>query len=283
MDRIWAKIVDIFSSGFMQFGIRDAIDILIVTYLIYKLLMLTRETRAMQVLKGVGILLIAASVSELFRLTSITWILDQVIRAGSVALVVLFQPELRRALEQIGRGKLFKRSGASNHPETEQCIRELIAAMKNMAAKKIGALILIEERTGLGDIIATGTRVDGMVTAALIENIFVPNTPLHDGATIIRGTRVVASGCFLPLSDNNTISRQLGTRHRAALGVSEVSDCHAFVVSEETGVISVAYDGRLTRYLDEEGLYEILSGIYLPETHEKGRIPFLNRRKNKND
>ena len=267
----------------MQFGVRDAIDILIVTYMIYKLLMLTRETRAMQVLKGVGILFIAASVSELFRLTSITWILDQVIRAGSVALVVLFQPELRRALEQIGRGNLFHRSGTDENPEAEQCIRELVTAMKSMAAQKIGALILIEERTGLGDIIATGTKVDAMVTSALIENIFVPNTPLHDGATIIRGTRIVASGCFLPLSDNNTISRQLGTRHRAALGVSEVSDCHAFVVSEETGVISLAYNGRLTRYLDEESLYEILRGIYHPQPHEKVKIPFLNRRKSKND
>lgn len=246
MDRLWSKIIDIVSSGFMQFGIRDAIDIAIVAFLIYKLLVLTKETRAMQVIKGVGILFIAASIAELFRLTSINWLLNQVILAGTIALVVLFQPELRRALEQIGRGNLFKRSSGSANAETEQCIRDLVASMKNMAGQKIGALILIEEKTGLGDITSTGTKIDALVSSALIENIFVPNTPLHDGATIIRGTRIVASGCFLPLSDNNTISRQLGTRHRAALGVSEVSDCHAFVVSEETGVISVAHDGRLT-------------------------------------
>lgn len=248
-------------------------------YLIYKLLMLTRETRAMQVLKGAGVLLIAITLANWFKLTAISWLLNQAILAGSIALVVIFQPELRRALEQIGRGKFFKKPGLQNH-ETDAFIGELVTAMRNLSGRRVGALIIIEERTGLADIIATGTKLEAIVSAALIENIFEPNTPLHDGAMIIRGTSIVAAGCFLPLSDNNNISRQLGTRHRAALGISEVSDCHAFVVSEETGVISVAHDGKLTRYLDEDQIRAILSSIYTIQSR-KARLgnPFPRRQK----
>ncbi|MGI6150637.1 MAG: diadenylate cyclase CdaA [Christensenellales bacterium] len=273
-------MIDLFQSGFLQFGIRDAIDIIIVAYLIYKLLMLTRETRAMQVLKGAGVLLIAITLANWFKLTAISWLLNQAILAGSIALVVLFQPELRRALEQIGRGKFFKKHGSTQLRGIDMFIDELVTAMRNLSGRRVGALILIEERTGLADIVATGTRLEAIVSAALIENVFEPNTPLHDGAMIIRGTNIVAAGCFLPLSDNNTISRQLGTRHRAALGISEVSDCHAFVVSEETGVISVAHDGKLTRYLDEEQIREILASIYITQTR-KMRLsnPFARRPK----
>lgn len=212
MAEIWSTIVDMVSSGFMQFSIRDAIDILIVAYLIYRLLLLTRGTRAVQVLKGLAVLLLATSISKWINLQTITWLLDQAIRAGAIALVVIFQPELRRALEQIGRGKLFHRSGEDEDTAIQQFMKELTTAMKNMAARKVGALIILEHQTGLADIVSTGTRIDGMVSAALLENIFEPNTPLHDGATILRGSTVVAAGCFLPLSDNNTISRQLGTR-----------------------------------------------------------------------
>ena len=281
MAEIWSTIVDMVSSGFMQFGIRDAIDIFIVAYLIYRLLLLTRGTRAVQVLKGLAILLLATSISKWINLQTITWLLDQAIRAGAIALVVIFQPELRRALEQIGRGKLFHRSGEDEDTAIQQFMKELTTAMKNMAARKVGALIILEHQTGLADIVSTGTRIDGMVSAALLENIFEPNTPLHDGATILRGSTVVAAGCFLPLSDNNTISRQLGTRHRAALGVSEVSDCHAFVVSEESGVISMAYDGKLSRYLDEEQIMEILRDIYV--SGESSKRPSLFRRRKKDE
>ena len=281
MAEIWSTIVDMVSSGFMQFSIRDAIDILIVAYLIYRLLLLTRGTRAVQVLKGLAVLLLATSISKWINLQTITWLLDQAIRAGAIALVVIFQPELRRALEQIGRGKLFHRSGEDEDTAIQQFMKELTTAMKNMAARKVGALIILEHQTGLADIVSTGTRIDGMVSAALLENIFEPNTPLHDGATILRGSTVVAAGCFLPLSDNNTISRQLGTRHRAALGVSEVSDCHAFVVSEESGVISMAYDGKLSRYLDEEQIMEILRDIYV--SGESSKRPSLFKRRKKDE
>jgi len=251
-----------------------------VAYLIYKLLMLTRETRAMQVLKGAGVLLIAIILANWFKLTAISWLLNQAILAGSIALVVIFQPELRRALEQIGRGKFFKKHGFAQDREIEEFVDEMVTAMRNLSGRRVGALILIEGRTGLADIIATGTRLDAIVSAALIENVFEPNTPLHDGAMILRGTSMVAAGCFLPLSDNNTISRQLGTRHRAALGISEVSDCHAFVVSEETGVISVAHDGKLTRYLDEEQIREVLASVYTTQSR-KARLgnPFARRPK----
>lgn len=234
----------------------------------------------MQVLKGAGILLIAIILANWFKLTAISWLLNQAILAGSIALVVIFQPELRRALEQIGRGKFFKKHGSVQNIELEEFADELVTAMRNLSGRRVGALILIEERTGLADIIATGTRLEALVSSALIENIFEPNTPLHDGAMIIRGTGIVAAGCFLPLSDNNSISKQLGTRHRAALGISEVSDCHAFVVSEETGVISVAHDGKLTRYLDEEQIREVLDSIYITQSH-KVRInnPFSRRPK----
>lgn len=249
-------------------------------YLIYKLLMLTRETRAMQVLKGAGVLLIAIILANWFKLAAISWLLNQAILAGSIALVVIFQPELRRALEQIGRGNFFKKHGFAQDREVQEFIDELVTAMRSLSGRRIGALILIEERTGLADIIATGTRLDAIVSAALIENVFEPNTPLHDGAMIIRGTSMVAAGCFLPLSDNNTISRQLGTRHRAALGISEVSDCHAFVVSEETGVISVAHDGKLTRYLDEEQIREVLASIYTTQSRKsRPNNPFSRRPK----
>ncbi len=281
MAEIWSTIVDMVSSGFMQFSIRDAIDILIVAYLIYRLLLLTRGTRAVQVLKGLAVLLLATSISKWINLQTITWLLDQAIRAGAIALVVIFQPELRRALEQIGRGKLFHRSGEDEDTAIQQFMKELTTAMKNMAARKVGALIILEHQTGLADIVSTGTRIDGMVSAAMLENIFAPNTPLHDGATILRGSTVVAAGCFLPLSDNNTISRQLGTRHRAALGVSEVSDCHAFVVSEESGVISMAYDGKLSRYLDEEQIMEILRDIYV--SGESSKRPSLFKRRKKDE
>ena len=273
--------MDLLQSGFLQFGLRDAIDIIIVAYLIYKLLMLTRETRAMQVLKGAGVLFIAIILANWLKLTAISWILNQAIFAGSIAIVVIFQPELRRALEQIGRGKLFKKHGSAVNREVEEFIDELVTSMRNLSGRRVGALILIEESTGLADITATGTRLDAIVSAALIENVFEPNTPLHDGAMIIRGTSIVAAGCFLPLSDNNTISRQLGTRHRAALGITEVSDCHAFVISEETGVVSVAHDGKLTRYLDEEQIREVLTSIYSTQLRKANHSnPFTRRPKN---
>lgn len=273
------KLLSDISNGFMHFSMRDGIDILIVAIVIYNLIALTKETRAFQVIKGLGILLVASQASQLLNMPTITWLLDQAIRAGSIAIVVLFQPELRRALEQIGRGKIFEKTGLLTKvlTDAEHVIKDISTSLLQMADRKVGALVIVERQTGLADLISTGTRIDGMVSSPLLVNIFEPNTPLHDGAVIIRKGIIIAAGCFLPLSESNGISRQLGTRHRAALGVSEVSDCVAFVVSEETGIISAAQEGKLTRYLDEESIRGILENMYIDKNVKK-RVSFFQRR-----
>ncbi len=243
--------------------IQHVIDITIVSYVLYRLLLLIRETRAEQVLKGLFILLFVTKLSEILKLHAIFWILKNTVTVGVIALLIVFQPELRRALEQIGRGKLFDRTMfLPNERDPSLVIGEIVKAVQNMAKDKTGALIVVERKTGINDVIETGVQIDGQLTGELLENIFFPNTPLHDGAVIIRGDRLAAAGCFLPLTENPNLSKQLGTRHRAALGISESSDALAIIVSEETGIISVANDGKLTRYLDSKGLREMLKNIY---------------------
>lgn len=267
VDHVWGQLWNILS----QFTWRDAIDLIIITYVIYKLLMLTRETRAAQVLKGLGIILVASSFSEWLRFPTINWILRQTINAGAIALVIVFQPELRRALEQIGRGKIFEKSLFIQQEEKDisWVIQELIRATQNLSKKKIGALIVIEQKTGISEVVESGVRIDGVVSSALLENIFEPNTPLHDGAVIIREDRIVAASCFLTLTENPNLSKQLGTRHRAALGISENSDAVVIIISEETGIISMAQGGKLTRYLDSKGLRDILKKIYEKDKETK--------------
>ncbi len=240
---------------------KDWIDILIVAYLVYKLLMLTRETRASQVLKGLAMLFVASWVSNFFDLSAFNWILTSVVNNTALVLLILFQPELRRALEQIGRGaKLDRVQGSLN--ENERIVTELTQALLSLARRRVGALIVFEQKTGLKDFIDTGMSVDAEVSGALLINIFEPNTPLHDGAVIIRGTRIVAAACVLTLSDASNISRDLGTRHRAGLGVSESTDAVVLIVSEETGIISMAQGGKLTRHLDADDLTRVLNDLY---------------------
>ena len=268
---------DFFVSAFSQFGVRDAIDILVIAFLLYRVLKWSLNTRTFQLLRGLAVLLIITSLTQILNLTVIAWVLNQIIRAGAIAIIVIFQPELRRGLEQIGRSKMFARTSQQDEKKILHTVNEITIAMKHMSEQRIGALIIIEQRTGLADIIATGTSIKGKVSASLIENIFVPNTPLHDGATIIHDDEILAAGCFLPLSDTNEISRRLGTRHRAAIGVSEVSDCCAFVVSEETGVISAAQNGKLNRYLDEKKIREMLYDLFTSESEAgKGGKSLLN-------
>ena len=277
MHRAVEKLLSGVTGSFLQFGVRDAFDIIIIAFVIYQLIVLTKETRAIQVLKGLSVLFISAALSEIFNLQTVSWLLSQMITAGTLVIVILFQPELRRALEQIGRGKLFNNAGLLSRvtSDADYIIDSITTALVNLAARQVGALVIIQRKTRLGEIISTGTRVEGMVSAALIEQIFEPNTPLHDGALIIKNGIIVSAGCFLPLSDNMTISRQLGTRHRAALGVSEVSDCFAFIVSEETGVIAIAREGKLVRYLDEESIREILAEEYSSEDKHKNILDTL--------
>lgn len=283
MASIWQTVQMAVWNVLHRPGIADIIDIVIVAAIIYELLMLTRQTQGGAVLKGVVFFLVAAVVSELLGLTSLHWLLMAMIKNGVLALIILFQPELRKALETLGRGALMRagRQGEATE-ERERIISEIIQCMQDLSRRKVGALVVFERKTGLKDISETGTAVEARISAPLLENIFEPNTPLHDGAVIIRGDRVMAAACILTLTENRGVSRDLGTRHRAALGVSEKTDALVLIVSEETGIISMAQAGRLTRHLDANSLREILSDIY--DEQPTGLMALLrSKRKQKED
>lgn len=258
-------------------GIVDIIDMLLVAYIIYMALIFIRETRAAQLFKGILVFLAAYVVATQVGLTSLKFLLDIVLQFGVVALVVVFQPELRHALEKVGRANLssLRFFGVKSLSEQEQnAVRRSIAAVCDAADmlsnKKTGALIVMENRTRLGDIIATGTQIDAVPSIELFGNLFFVNTPLHDGAVVIRAGRVAAAGCILPLSENFEISKEMGTRHRAALGVSENSDALVVVVSEETGLISVAQGGNIVRGVERDYLQRILTNELIPAPTKKG-------------
>ena len=245
----------------------DLIDILLLAVLFYQLLMHVRSTHISQMFKGIAILVAATWISGLLGMRAIHALLSWMINAGPVLLIVLFQNEVKLILEQLGNSGMFDRQERT--AGTEQLIDEIVLAISHMAHRRVGALIVIEQGIRLNDVAATGTAVDGLVTQPLLENIFEPNTPLHDGAVLVRGDRVVSAACLLRLSDNTGVGRDLGTRHRAALGMSEVSDAKVLVVSEETGIVSMAEGGRLTRHLDEKALRQILHGIYGRQEREE--------------
>lgn len=258
--------------------VRAIIDIAIVAFVLYRLIILIRGTRAVQLIKGIGVLIGVSFLADILKLKTIDWILVQARLALIVALPIVFQPELRRALEQIGRGKFFARPLTFlGEEDMSRLINEVVRATQVLVKLQYGALIVIERETGINDYIETGVSMDSVVSAELLINLFVPNTPLHDGAAILRGDRVAAAGCFLPLSDNPYLSKQLGTRHRAALGISENSDAVALVVSEETGTVSIAQDGKLLRFLDEKKLKEILEEALLIKPGEQNSY-FWRRR-----
>jgi len=239
------------------------VDIAIVSYLIYKGFTLVRGTRAVQLIRGILVLLIATTLASRLRLYTINWILVNARTMLFVALPVVFQPELRRALEQIGRGKLFAPAFSFlDEGDMARIIEQIVRAAEVMSSNKTGALMVVERETGLSDYVETGVKMDAIITAELLINLFVPGTPLHDGAVIMRGNRVAAAASFLPLTDAVDLTVELGSRHRAALGISEASDALAIVVSEETGTISLANSGRLIRYLDGKALREMLGALY---------------------
>lgn len=251
-----------------RLGIVDIIDILIMAVIIYEVLILTSRTRSSALLKGVFLLLVFSVVSSLAGLTSLNWLLSQILNNGAVVLVVMFQPEIRKALEKVGRSSLISRRsrGGTNDDERERIISEIIQTMVDLSRRRVGALIAFEGNTGLQDVIDTGTLVDANISAPLLENIFEPNTPLHDGAVVIRRERVEAAACILPLTEASGVSRELGTRHRAGIGLSEGTDAIVLIVSEETGTMSMAQGGTLNRPLDEKQLRKILEGIYIDRT-----------------
>ncbi|WP_270310708.1 diadenylate cyclase CdaA [Weissella cibaria] len=239
------------------------IDVVIVWWLLYRLMMLIRGTKAITLLRGVGIVIVVKVVSWYIGLTTISWLTDQIINWGVIALVVVFQPEIRRGLEHLGRSALFKQRQA--YQDETKLINELDDAIQYMSKRHIGALISIEMETGLEEYIETGIKIDAEVTSQLLINTFIPNTPLHDGAVIIKDARLAAAAAYLPLSDNPTIPKELGTRHRASVGISEVTDALTIVVSEETGAVSITRNAELMQSLSREDYRKYLTRQLVPE------------------
>ena len=273
----WRTVLDSFFSAFNQFrtiSFIDILDILIVAYIIYRVMKLLKDTSAERLIKGIIILVGIMLLASMLHLTMISWLLQQALNVGLFAIVVVFQPELRRLLEQIGKGNFSRLIVPADAPdEVASMITATVSACADMSRTKTGALIVFERRERLGEIISTGTMVDAAPSAELIKNIFFKNSPLHDGAMIVRAGRVCAAGCVLPLSGNQSLSRDLGTRHRAAVGMSESADSVLVVVSEETGSISVAIGGMLKRHLSPDMLRKLLENELLDsEKQEKSRL-----------
>ena len=243
----------------------DILDIALVAIILYKIYEMLEDTRAITLVRGIIFLLALALLANLLDLHVIYWLMSKALTLLFVAMPIVFQPELRRALEHLGEGRFFAHSSFLNDQDAENVIQELDSALRELSAVKTGALIVVERNMGLNDICRTGVQIDGLVTKEFLRNIFFVNTPLHDGAAVIRGKRVVAAGCLLPLTDNRTLSTELGTRHRAAIGLSEQCDALVLVVSEETGIISVAENGHIHRKIDSIQLKEYLKPIFEPE------------------
>ena len=255
----------------------DFVDVLLLAIIIYQLIIHVRNTRVSQTLKGIVVLLIATWLSDVLGMRSIHALLSWITNAGPVMLIVLFQSEIRRILEEIGNGSLLESGSFLSESQTrENLIDEMVLAVMHMSKRRIGALIVFENGIRLNDVIATGTHVDGIISQPLIENIFEPKTPLHDGAVVIRDDRVVAAACLLRLSDTTGVGRDLGTRHRAGIGVTEVSDATVIIVSEETGTISLAEGGNLVRNLDEQAVRQTLVRIYIKESKDRWLLPLLH-------
>lgn len=246
----------------------NLLDIVVVWYAIYKLMMLIRGTKAVQLLKGIVVIVAIKLASWYLGLETISWIMDQVINWGIIAIIIIFQPEIRRGLEHLGRGLVYKRQDE----DREKMIHELDKAIQYMSKRRIGALISIEMNTGLEDYIETGIKMDADITGELLINTFIPNTPLHDGAVIIKDNRIAVAAAYLPLSDSNLIPKSLGTRHRAAVGISEVTDALTVVISEETGGVTITQNNELMRDLTREDYLKILRNELLPQADSKYRL-----------
>ena len=255
---------EFFWNAFSGIRITDIIDILIVAVVVYKLLGLIKQTRAEQLFKGVLLLVVATFLSDLFNLHTINWILKGTVALGAVAILVVFQPELRRGLEYLGRSKFVNAPFEQMDKEKGKHITSnIVKAIDSFSRDRVGALIVFERQTNLTDIMESGTIVDAEISDQILGNIFYEGAPLHDGAVIIRDGRVYAAGCVLPLTKNNSISKDLGTRHRAGIGITENSDALTLIVSEETGIISIAEDGQLSRFLYVKTVEKKLLNMYM--------------------
>ena len=270
------ELYTVFINTIKNISIWSIADILVVSFIFYKAYGLMKETRAEQLVKGLALIIILIPISAFFKLDMLYFILNKTLTIGVLSVVIIFQPEIRRALEHIGRSAFDEKHYFANKEIRDKTINEIVIAVDNLAKTKTGALIAIEQSTGLGEVLSSGTIIDANVSSALLENIFVVNTPLHDGATIIKKGRIHAAGCVLPLTSNNTINKKLGTRHRAALGVSETSDAIVIIVSEETGIISLAVNGKLTRNFDKEKLKSII--LKIMENREAKRVKTMGEK-----
>ncbi|MDR3295251.1 MAG: diadenylate cyclase CdaA [Clostridiales Family XIII bacterium] len=276
---------DLFYIIISSFGIRDLIDIAIVAFVIYKILGFIRETRAEQLVKGLLILLAAAFLSDILNLYTLSWILIGAMQFGVIALVVVFQPELRRGLEYVGRSKFIKPQFAHiDKDKAKAATAAIIKAIDFFSTTKTGALLILEREIALNDIAESGVTIDSDISTELLKNIFYEGAPLHDGAAIIRNARLYAAGCMLPLTESKSLSMDLGTRHRAGIGITEYSDAVALIVSEESGIISTAKDGTLTRFLDVKTVEKTLLNLFLAEKEETTNLfGVLNLFKRKKD
>jgi len=264
---------------FSNIGFNSIVDIGLVYYVLYHGYLLIRDMRAKQLVKGIVLLVALIPISQVFQLHMVKYILDHTFQVGVIALVVVFQPEIRKALEYLGRTSFTLSSYEKNTQTSEQVIKEIVSATSSLARQKIGALMMFEQKIGLTDITDSGTKLNANISSGLLINIFIPNTPLHDGAVIIKDYTIRAAGCFLPLTENNLLSKDIGTRHRAAIGMTEKSDAIALIVSEETGYISYAVEGRLYRNIQIEELQNLLSGIYM----DNDKVNLIDKWRNRNE
>lgn len=265
-----------FENVFSGVGIADIIDILIVAFVVYQLLKLIKQTRAEQLLKGVIVLVVATVVTGLLNLHTINWILKGAVSLGAIAIIVVFQPELRRGLEFMGRSKFVKAPLTQMDKEKGKKITaHIVKAIEAFSRERVGALIVFERETKLTDIIETGTVLDAEISEQMLGNIFYEGAPLHDGAVIIKDGRICAAGCVLPLTRSNEISKELGTRHRAGIGVTEHSDAMVLIVSEETGIISMASEGHLSRFLDIKTVEKTLLNMYMNTGEVTGTMAII--------
>lgn len=268
-----------FSNLFTWNNFSIAIDILIIWYLVYRLIMLIRGTKAVQLAKGIVFIFIVRIIAGLLQLRAVTYIVDQIVSWSVIGIIVIFQPEIRRGLERLGRTPIFSGRGESAHAKSVKMVQELDKAIQYMSKRRIGALITIQQDTGLDDYIETGIKLDADITGELLINIFIPNTPLHDGAVIINNERIAVAAAYLPLSDSSMIPKRLGTRHRAAVGISEVTDAVTIVVSEETGGVTITKNGRFLLDLTREEYLKYLNAQLVPK--EEKKIPWIRRVINK--
>lgn len=257
------------SNLFSWQNLVSLLDVLVVWYVIYMLMMLLRGTKAVQLFRGIVVIILIKLVSWYIGLETVSWIMDQVINWGIIAIIVIFQPEIRRGLEHLGRGSLFANYNKKENEAEIKLVDALDQAIQYMSKRRIGALITVQMNTGLDDYIETGIPLDADVSGALLINIFIPNTPLHDGAVIIKDNRIAVAAAYLPLSESNLIPKELGTRHRAAVGISEVTDALTIVVSEETGGVTITKNNELIRDLMQQDYRKLLYNELVPTQEEK--------------